>query len=49
MFAYSQVVECVFLQLPNGFTEETSADKEEEVGHHDEEDCKSGAGGKCVN
>jgi hypothetical protein len=49
VFGYSHGVECVRLQFPNRPAEETSADKEEEVGHHDEEDCKGGARGKGVD
>lgn len=47
--AYSQNVERVFLQLPHSLAEETRPDQEEEVGHHDQEDCKSGARGKSVD
>ena len=46
---YSHGVECVCLQFPNRPTEETSADKKEEVGNRDEENCKGGARGKSVD
>jgi len=49
VFGYSHGVECVLLQCPNASTEETSADKKEEVGDHDEEYGKSGARGKGVD
>ena len=49
VYGYSHVVECVCLQFPNRPAEETSADEEKEVGHHDEEDCKSGARCKGVD
>lgn len=37
------------LQFPNRPAEEASADEEEEVGHHDEEDRKSGTRCKGVD
>ena len=46
---YSQCVECVLLQLPDRLAEETRADQKEQVGHHDEEDGKCGAGGEGVD
>ena len=46
-----QVVECILLECSDGFTEQTGADDQDEVGYYDEENrkrCAVQGGQHCV-